>query len=331
MPRKNQQTILVTGGAGYIGSQAVLDLSRAGFNAVIIDNFSRGDKSIASRLKVPLLKGDIGNRKFVIKVLNKYKPSAVMHFAALAYVGESVTDPSLYYQNNVGTTLELFAAMLHCNIKNFIFSSTCATYGIPAKVPITEDTPQNPINPYGQTKLMVEKILHDYDAAYDFKSVIFRYFNAAGADPSSLIGECHQPETHLLPLAIYSALGRGALKVFGEDYDTPDGTCIRDYIHVSDIAHAHILGLRYLLQKRKSNVFNIGNGQGYSVLDIIKAVEKISGKKVKYKIGARRAGDPPRLVANATKLIKTVGWKPRFAKLETIVETAYRWHLGQHQ
>jgi UDP-glucose 4-epimerase len=251
-----------------------------------------------------------------------------MHFAAFAYVGESVTDPAKYYRNNLTGTLNLLDAMRSVGCSKLIFSSTCATYGVPAELPISEQCPQNPINPYGHSKLMVERVLKDYAAAYNLKSVIFRYFNAAGADEQGRIGEYHSPETHAVPLVIKAAMGRARFKVFGKDYPTADGTCIRDYIHVSDIATAHVLGLKQLENGAESDIFNIGNGQGYSVLQLIEAVEKVSGKKVQYDLEQRRAGDPPMLVASAGKIRRVLGWEPRYPKIEDIVSTAWSWHAG---
>ncbi len=322
------KNIIVFGGAGYIGSHAVLALAEAGYSPIIYDNFSNGNRSIATKLAVPLIEGEISDRKLLAQSFDKFAPTAVMHFAAYAYVGESVEDPSKYYNNNVNTTLVLLDEMRKANINNFIFSSTCATYGVPDRFPIDEQTTQCPVNPYGHTKLMVEQILSDFDKAYNFKSVIFRYFNAAGAHPSGSIGELHNPETHLIPLTFSAATGGAALKVFGNDYDTQDGTCIRDYIHVSDIAEAHVLGLEYLLKNKKSDVFNIGTGTGTSVLEIIKSVEKISGKKVQFLMNPRRAGDPAKLVADSLKIKKILGWNPKYSDLETIIKTAWNWHIS---
>ena len=324
-----EKTVIVVGGAGYIGSQCVLDLKDSSYTPVVVDNFSRGHRFIAERLGVELCEGSLEDQTFMTNVLKTYRPVAVMHFAAYAYVGESVSDPALYYHNNVATTLSLLDAMKAQNVMNFIFSSTCATYGIPQTVPLTEETPQNPISPYGFTKLVVERILRDYESAYGMRSMIFRYFNAAGGHPSAQIGELHDPETHLIPLAINAALGKGELTVLGNDYDTPDGTCIRDYIHVADISKAHILGLEYLLKEKKSNILNIGTGTGTSVLEIIKAVEKVSGKKVPYKFGERRAGDPPRLVASSGKIQRELSWTPKYTDIEEIVRTAWNWHEKQ--
>lgn len=325
------KTVVITGGAGYIGSHLVYLMKQSAWSPVILDNFSRGNRDIAERLGVALCEGDTADEGFLDGVMTKYRPEAIMHFAALAYVGESVLQPLAYYRNNVSGTLSLLSAMIKHNVMKFIFSSTCATYGVPKEMPITENCPQSPVNPYGHTKLMVEQILRDLDHAHGLKTIMFRYFNAAGAEPGAMIGERHDPESHLIPLAITAATGGAPLKVFGKDYPTPDGTCIRDYIHVSDIAQAHILGLEYLCSKNQSDVFNIGNGSGYSVLEVIRAVEKVSGKTVPYEMSDRRPGDPPQLVAAAEKLRSVLGWKPRFPELDAIVKSAYEWHLYDAQ
>jgi UDP-glucose 4-epimerase len=266
-------TILVTGGAGYIGSHTVLALKQAGYNVVILDNLVYGHRDLVEKvLQVELIVGDTGDRALLDNLFKTRDITAVMHFSAYAYVGESVTDPAKYYRNNVVGTLTLLEAMLTASVKKFVFSSTCATYGVPEFVPIPENHPQNPINPYGATKLMVERILSDFDVAYGFQSVRFRYFNAAGANPNGILGEDHNPETHLIPLVLMTALGkRESISIFGTDYPTPDGTCIRDYIHVNDLADAHILGLEYLLKGGDSEVFNLGNGSGFSVKEVIAA------------------------------------------------------------
>ncbi len=324
--------ILVTGGAGYIGSHAVLELKRAGYDLVILDNLVYGHRDIIDDvLKVELVEGDISNRALLDKLFSQHNFSAVMHFSAYAYVGESVTDPAKYYRNNVISTLVLLEAMLEKGIKNFVFSSTCATYGIPQSIPLTEDHPQNPINPYGMTKLMVEKILADFDIAYGLKSVCFRYFNAAGADPSGLLGEDHNPETHLIPLVLFAALGKQeSVSIFGTDYDTPDGTCIRDYIHVNDLASAHILGLEYLLKSRKSDAFNLGNGGGFSVREVLDSARKVTGKEIIALERDRRPGDPPILVGSSEKARTILGWNPQYPDLENIISHAWKWHQRRH-
>jgi UDP-glucose 4-epimerase len=324
--------ILVTGGAGYIGSHAVLELKRAGYDLVILDNLVYGHRDIVDDvLKVELVEGDIRDRVLLDKLFSQHNFSAVMHFSAYAYVGESVTDPAKYYRNNVISTLVLLEAMLEKGIKNFVFSSTCATYGIPQSIPLTEDHPQNPINPYGMTKLMVEKILADFDSAYGLKSVCFRYFNAAGADPSGLLGEDHNPETHLIPLVLFAALGKQeSVSIFGTDYDTPDGTCIRDYIHVNDLASAHILGLEYLLKSRKSDAFNLGNGGGFSVREVLDSARKVTGKEILALERDRRPGDPPILVGSSEKARTILGWNPQYPDLENIISHAWKWHQRRH-
>jgi UDP-glucose 4-epimerase len=250
-----------------------------------------------------------------------------MHFAAYAYVGESVEDPLKYYENNLGNTIQLLHAVLDNEIKYFVFSSTCSTYGNPQKIPIDEDHPLNPINPYGKTKRMIEEILRDYQTAYGLKYISLRYFNAAGADPDAEVGEDHDPETHLIPLVLDAAAGkRNAIKVFGTDYGTPDGTCIRDYIHVTDLAQAHILALQRLTGGADSSVYNLGNGQGFSVLEVIERARKITGKNIAVENSDRRAGDPPVLIASNEKAIKELGWKPQYADIDDIIGTAWRWH-----
>lgn len=327
-----QPSILVTGGAGYIGSHAVVALQNSGYNVVVLDNLVYGHREIAEAvLKVELVVGDTGDRALLDNLFSTRKIDAVMHFAAYAYVGESVEAPDKYYRNNVVGTLTLLEAMQAAGINKFVFSSTCATYGEPKTVPIPEDHPQNPINPYGMTKLMVEKILADFDRAYGLKSTIFRYFNAAGAAPDGSLGEDHNPETHLIPLTLYAALGkRESIAIFGTDYPTPDGTCIRDYIHVSDLASAHVLGLEYLLKGGQTEVFNLGNGNGFSVKEVIETAREVTGREIKAEERDRRPGDPPMLVGSAEKAKAMLGWNPQYPELRDIIAHAWQWHLKRH-
>jgi UDP-glucose 4-epimerase len=326
-------TILVTGGAGYIGSHTVLALKGAGYEVVILDNLVYGHRDLVEKvLEVELVAGDTSDRPLLDKLFQSRNIEAVMHFSAYAYVGESVTDPAKYYRNNVLGTLVLLEAMLAASIKKFVFSSTCATYGVPDVVPIPENHPQNPINPYGATKLMVERILSDFDVAYGLKSVRFRYFNAAGADPKGLLGEDHNPETHLIPLILLTALGkRESISIFGTDYPTADGTCIRDYIHVSDLADAHILGLEYLLKGGDSEVFNLGNGLGFSVREVIAAAEDVTGLTIPVQECDRRPGDPPSLIGSSDKARKILGWNPQYPGIKDIVLHAWQWHQQRHK
>ena len=317
---------MVTGGAGYIGSHACKALAQAGYHPLTFDNLVYGH-SWAVKWG-PLEIGDINARSKLNAVIQKYRPTAIMHFAAYAYVGESVIDPGKYYRNNVAGTLTLLECARDNDIGKFIFSSSCATYGIPIQETICEDHPQNPINPYGASKLMVERILQDFDSAYGLRSIALRYFNSAGADPDGDIGEMHNPETHLIPLILDVAAGfRTAIQIFGDDYETPDGTCIRDYIHVSDLAQAHVLALQALEQGSKTKQFNLGNGKGYSVNEVISAVKMVTGKAILVKIGPRRAGDPARLVGDASRVIDELGWKPQFNELQLIIKTAWNWHV----
>jgi len=324
--------ILVVGGAGYIGSHAVLTLQKADYEVLVLDNLVYGHRDLVENvLDAKLLVGDIGDRPFLDNLFATYPISAVMHFAAYAYVGESVTDPSKYYLNNVANTLTLLEAMRAASVNQIVFSSTCATYGIPETVPIPEDYPQSPINPYGASKLMVERILADYHKAYGLNYVCFRYFNAAGADPEGRIGEDHNPETHLIPLTLQTALGlQDSVHIFGTDYPTPDGTCIRDFIHVSDLADAHLLGLKYLMQGGESTIFNLGNGNGFSVQEVIETAQQVTGKLIKIVKSPRRPGDPPNLVGSAEKAKQILGWKPQYADLESIVTHAWNWHCKRH-
>ena len=318
--------VLVTGGAGYIGAHACKALSRAGYTPITYDNLVYGHRS--SVKWGPLEEGDISDRQRLESVMRKYQPMAVMHFAAYAYVGESVEDPAKYYRNNVAGTLTLLETMRDCGVDKIIFSSTCATYGMPERIPITEDHPQNPINPYGRSKLMIEWILQDFAVAYDLKYVALRYFNAAGADPDAEIGEEHDPETHLIPLVLDVALGkRDHLDIFGTDYDTSDGTCIRDYIHVTDLADAHLLALEYLLNGSKSDVFNLGNGNGFSVREVIATAMSITGCDIPCVESDRRPGDPPVLIGSSEKIRKNLGWNPNYYKLDTIIEAAWRYRM----
>ncbi|MBW4446386.1 MAG: UDP-glucose 4-epimerase GalE [Spirirestis rafaelensis WJT71-NPBG6] len=325
--------ILVTGGAGYIGSHTVLALLQAGYEVIILDNLVYGHRDLVEKvLQVELIEGDTGDRPLLDKLFSTRNIAAVMHFSAYAYVGESVTDPAKYYRNNVVGTLTLLEAMLAASIKKFVFSSTCATYGVPEIVPIPEDHPQNPINPYGATKLMVERILSDFHTAYDFKSVRFRYFNAAGADPNGRLGEDHNPETHLIPLVLQTALGkREFISIFGTDYPTPDGTCIRDYIHVNDLADAHVLGLKYLLDGGDSEVFNLGNGNGFSVREVIETAKLVTGREIPIKECDRRPGDPPSLIGSGEKARKILNWQPQYSSLKDILVHSWQWHQQRHK
>lgn len=318
-------SVLVTGGAGYVGSHACKVLAHAGYTPICYDNLERGH---ACAVKWgPLEKGNILDRKRLDEVLQKYKPEAVMHFAAYAYVDESVAAPEKYYRNNVAGTLGLLEAMHDHGINKIIFSSSCATYGIPQQVPITEAHPQDPINPYGASKLVIERMLKDFDTAYGIRSISLRYFNAAGADPDGEIGEDHDPETHLIPLALLTAAGKqSCLHVYGSDYDTPDGTCIRDYIHVTDLADAHVLALKALEAGSGTTAYNLGNGNGFSVIEVIECAKKIAGKPIPVKIVERRAGDPPILVANSETIKTDLAWLPKYTDIGVIIQTAWNWH-----
>ena len=326
------KTILVTGGAGYIGSHTVKALQKKGYRVVVLDNLMYGHREIVEDvLKAKLIVGDINDRFLLEKIFETHPIEAVIHFAAYAYVGESVKSPAKYYWNNVTGTLNLLKAMMAASVKNIIFSSTCATYGVPTRVPIQESDPQNPINPYGTSKLMVEKMLGDFDRAYGLKSVIFRYFNAAGADPSGLLGEDHIPETHLIPLVLMTALNkRDSVSIFGTDYPTEDGSCIRDYIHVSDLAQAHVLGLEYILQESQSEIFNLGNGSGFSVKQIIETARRVTGRKITAIECDRRPGDPPVLVGSGEKAKKVLGWQPQYPDISSILTHAWNWHKQRH-
>ena len=316
--------VLVTGGAGYVGSHACKALAQAGYTPVTFDNLISGH---AWAVKWgPLEMGDIADPARLTEVIQKYDPIAVMHFAAFAYVGESVRDPAKYYRNNVAGTLTLLEVAREQAIDKLIFSSTCATYGEPLEVPIHEYHAQNPVNPYGASKLMIERILNDYSYAYGLRSISLRYFNAAGADPGGEIGELHDPETHLIPLILDVAAGdRSKIEVFGDDYDTPDGSCIRDYVHVYDLAQAHVLALRALERGAATTAFNLGNGHGFSVKEVVAEAEKVTGKRIPMHIVARRNGDPARLVGSPNHAIEKLGWRHEYGQLTSILETAWRW------
>ncbi|MDR2007619.1 MAG: UDP-glucose 4-epimerase GalE [Alphaproteobacteria bacterium] len=317
--------ILITGGAGYVGAHTAKMLAQRGYEPIVFDNLDYGHRYAVQW--GDFIKGDLNNFYDINTTLKKVKPLGVVHCAAYTYVGESVADPAKYYQNNVVGSLNLAKAMVENNINNLVFSSTCATFGNVEKLPIVETTPQKPISPYGTSKLMVEMMLADFDRAYGLKHINVRYFNVSGADEAADIGEDHNPETHLIPLVIDVAMGkRENIKVFGTDYDTPDGTCLRDYIHVNDLANAHILALEYLFKNNKSNDFNLGSEKGYSVLEVINAVEKVSGKSIPKIMEKRRDGDPAILVADSVKAKNELGWIAEYKDIVKIVETAYRWH-----
>ncbi len=318
--------ILVTGGAGYIGSHAVRQLKKAGHRVVVLDNLVYGHREFV--LREELVVGDLEDRNLIERLFTEHVFDGVMHFAAYAHVGESVENPLKYYRNNVACTLHLLDCMIRHSVMFFVFSSTCATYGTPMRLPLTEDHPQNPINPYGRTKLIVEQILSDLDASHGLKFVSLRYFNAAGADPDGGIGEDHDPETHLIPLVLDAAMGRlPAITIFGTDYPTADGTCIRDYIHVTDLADAHVLALQYLMDHGRSGAFNLGNGAGFSVKEVIAACEAVTRREVPVRYGDRRKGDPAALIGCAQRAQEALGWRPRFNRLETIVETTWKWRM----
>jgi UDP-glucose 4-epimerase len=315
--------ILVTGGAGYIGSHMVSLLEKSGHEVTVMDNLSNGHRDSIG--ETPFILGDIGDRSLLDQVLAENSFDAVMHFASFIQVGESVTSPSKYYNNNVSKTLVLLDAMVNAGIRKFIFSSTAAIFGEPIYSPIDESHPKSPVNPYGRTKLFVEQVLADYRQAYGLKSVSLRYFNAAGADPDGKNGERHHPETHLIPLVLKAASGeRDSITVYGKDYETPDGTCIRDYIHVVDLCEAHLLSLMHLSSGGDSAAYNLGNGQGFSVLEVIAAAEKVTQKEIRVKNGNRREGDPPRLVADSRMIKQELGWTPHYPEIETIIKHAWK-------
>ena len=315
---------LVIGGAGYIGSHMVKQLLGAGHELVVADNFSTGYRSAV--LGGTLVELDIADAQALDTLFGTYRFDAVFHFASFIQVGESVTEPAKYYQNNLAATLTLLKAMVRAEVKHFIFSSTAAVYGDPAYVPIDEAHPKAAINPYGRSKWMVEQVLEDFDRAYGLRSVCLRYFNAAGADPEGQLGERHEPETHLLPLVLQAASGRRkTITVFGFDYDTPDGTCIRDYVHVVDLVAAHAQAVDYLLAGGASTAFNLGHGQGFSVQQVIDTARRVTGRDIYISEAPRRAGDPPRLVADARRAKSLLGWQPRYATLEQIVAHAWEW------
>jgi len=317
-------SVLIVGGAGYIGSHTAKAVAAAGLEPIVFDNLVYGHEWAVKW--GPLVRGDLADRALLVDVMKRHSVDAVIHFAAYAYVGESVTNPRKYFGNNVAGTLNLLDAMLDAGVRDVVFSSTCATYGEPQKVPIAEHHPQNPVNPYGETKLAVEKMLHWYSQAYGLRYAALRYFNAAGADPDGQIGEDHDPETHLIPLAIDAAvLSSAELQIFGTDYPTPDGTAIRDYIHVVDLADAHLRALAKLRDGAAALRLNLGTGRGHSVREVVAAVRKVTGRDVRVREVGRRAGDPPALVADARQAATVLGWQPRYPELEIIVEHAARW------
>lgn len=320
--------VLVTGGAGYIGSHTCKVLAKSGFSPVTVDSLVHGHERAVKW--GPLIKGDIHNRDVLNRVFGTYRPLAVLHFAAFAYVGESVVSPDRYYWNNVSGTISLLDAMRDHGCRHLVFSSTCATYGVPQNIPISEGHTQRPINPYGWSKLMIEQIMRDYERAFGIRHASLRYFNAAGADPDGEIGEDHEPETHLIPLVIQAALGqRPYVEIFGSDFPTEDGTAIRDYIHVSDLAAMHARALRHLLEGNESISVNLGTGRGSSVREVIKAVESSTMVKVPVRESPRREGDPPVLVAEPSKAIRSLGWQPEYLELPAIIESAVRWHQSR--
>jgi UDP-arabinose 4-epimerase len=321
----DSNTILVTGGAGFVGAHACKALDARGYRPVVYDNLVYGHE--ASVKWGPLEVGEIADRAALDAVIARHRPQAVMHFAAFTFVGESIADPGKYYRNNVAGTLSLLEAMRDHGVGRLVFSSTAATYGTPKTVPIPESAPKAPINPYGHSKLTAEQMISDFCAAHGLRAAALRYFNAAGADADGEIGECHEPETHLIPLAMQAVTGdTPPLTIFGDNYPTHDGTCIRDYIHVTDLAAAHVLTLERLGQREGFDAFNLGTGTGVSIREVLQAVERVAGKAVPHSVGARRPGDPAVLVSDPGKANRELGWTPGSSDLETIVSTAWAWH-----
>ena len=317
--------VLVIGGAGYIGSHTALIMQERGLQPVVFDSLELGHQQ-AVLAPIPFVRGNYADKDLLVRTLRDYQIDSVMHFGAYASVGDSVKDPAKYYENNIGGGLAILRAMLEADVKTMIFSSSAATYGEPQIIPIPEDHPQKTTNPYGETKLMYERILRDYDHAYGMKSVSLRYFNAAGADPDGRLGEDHDPEQHIIPLVIDVALGRRSdVKIFGTDWDTRDGTCLRDFIHIVDLADAHIRALEYLKNGGQTTAYNLGNEQGNTVKEVVEAVERVSGKKVNAVPAARRPGDPGRLVASCARIKAELGWAPQYPDIDTIIAHAYRW------
>ncbi len=324
-----KKRILVTGGAGYIGSNTAIQLLDAGYDVVVVDNLSRGHREAVDPARMRIL--DLQDTDGLVRVMNEAPCDAVIHFAAYIAVGESMKIPELYFQNNVVGSLSLLTAMVRAGVSRIVFSSTAAVYGMPERVPIVETEPYAPVNAYGETKVMVERLLHWFDQIHGIRSICLRYFNAAGADPAGRTGESHEPETHLIPL-LFRAVRTGVpVTLFGDDYATPDGTCIRDYIHVTDLAAAHIRALEALSAGSPSAKFNAGTGQGFSVKEVLKMVEEVTGSPVPHTIGPRREGDPPLLVADSALLQRQLGWVPRYSDLRTIVETAWQWEIRNRQ
>ncbi|OGT06946.1 MAG: UDP-glucose 4-epimerase GalE [Gammaproteobacteria bacterium GWF2_41_13] len=323
------KTILVVGGAGYIGSHMVNTLIERGYTPIVFDSLVTGYRDAVSS-NCSFIEGDLADSHQIELAFQRYTFDAVMHFASFIQVGESTKDPQKYYINNVSNTLNLLQVMLKRRVKYFIFSSSAAVYGTPLYTPIDEKHPQLPINPYGRTKSMIESVLKDYDEAYQLRSVSLRYFNAAGAHPDGVLGERHNPETHLIPLVLQVAAGkRKVIDVYGNDYPTPDGTCVRDYIHVNDLCEAHLLALEFLWQNNRSEFFNLGNGHGYSVREVIEVAGKVTGKSITVNQAPRREGDPAVLVASSAKAMQQLNWQPRYASLETIVEHAWQWERSR--
>ncbi|VVB81546.1 ADP-L-glycero-D-manno-heptose-6-epimerase [uncultured archaeon] len=321
--------ILITGGAGYIGSHVVLKLKEAGHFTVVYDNLSKGFRELVN--SDAFVDGDIHDKSLLDKTIKKHKIEAIMHFAAFIEVGESMKDPKKYFENNSAGTINLLNAAIENKARYFVFSSTAALFGHPEEMPITENCPFNPINAYGESKLIVEKVLKRYSQAYDFNYVSLRYFNACGADKQLRTGECHNPETHLIPIALQTAYGkRDKMFIYGTDYNTKDGTCIRDYVHVEDLADAHVLALAYMAKNNKSEVFNLGSGNGYSVKEVIDAVKKITGKDFAVVKGERRAGDPAVLIASSEKIKKVLGWKPKYT-IKDAIKTASDWFIKREK
>jgi UDP-glucose-4-epimerase GalE len=318
--------VLVTGGAGYIGSHASKALAARGESVVIFDNFSQGHRAATGRATV--VEGDIEDTAKLVEAIQTHGIDAIMHFAAWLSVGDSVKDPAGYYRNNVVGALSVFDAMIATGVRHLVFSSTCAIFGTPDTTPIHEDLPKRPINAYGETKLAIEHALPHFEHAYGLRSVALRYFNAAGADVDGELGEDHSPEIHVIPRALDAAMGRGSFRIFGDDYPTPDGTCLRDYVHVNDLASAHLLALAALRGGAPSTAYNLGNGRPTSVRDVLASVERVTGRPVPYELAPRRDGDPAALFASSDRIKRELGWRPRFEELDVIVETAWRWRLA---